>query len=190
MDTWYLAGNCIDRAGFSLLVDQWVNSARVTNIWLKRNPLSSAAADDVLRLITQTPNLRTLDLDQTEFGDAGVTSLFQGLALHGKPVALRHIYLNATGIGEKGAAAIAQYLGSPHCKLDAVYVSNNPLGNAGVAALAAGLKENKSLTRLTLASVGVSDDGIIALCNGLKQHPKVVTLDVGQSFTTEDLDSR
>lgn len=62
METWYLAGNCIDTASFSILVDSMVKSPAITNVWLKRNPLGSAAADDVFRLITQTPNLRTLDL--------------------------------------------------------------------------------------------------------------------------------
>jgi len=190
MDTWYLAGNCIDVDGFHLLVEEWVNSTQVTNIWLKRNPLGAAAADDVSKLITQTSNLRTLDLDQTELGDVGVTHIFRELTLHNEPVALRHLYLNAIGIGEQGAQAVAQYLASPHCKLDALYMNNNPLGNAGLATLATGLEVNESLTRLTLASVGASDDGIIALCSALEQHPNLVTLDIGQSYSTEDLDSR
>ncbi|KAH7356069.1 hypothetical protein BKA66DRAFT_515692 [Pyrenochaeta sp. MPI-SDFR-AT-0127] len=190
MDTWYLAGNCIDAASFGLLVEEWVKSTSVTNIWLKRNPLGPTSADDIFRLIKQTANLRTLDLDQTELGDAGVAKLFTALARYDKPVALRHIYLNAVGIGAKGAAAIAKYLASPHCTLDALYATNNPLGNDGVTALAVGVKDNKSLSRLTLASVGVSDDGVIALCEALERHPNLTTLDIGQSYATEDLGSR
>ncbi|KAF2829002.1 leucine rich repeat protein [Ophiobolus disseminans] len=190
MDTWYLAGNCIDGPSLRLLVDEWVNSTSVTNIWLKRNPLGPAAAGDIFQLVTQTDNLRTLDLDQTELGDAGVTELFNKLAVHDRPIALRHIYLNAVGVGEKAAGAIAKYLASPLCELAALYASNNPLGDAGVAALAHGLKVNTSLTRLTLASVGVNDAGIIALCNALEKHPSLVTLDIGQSYSTEDLEAR
>ncbi|KAJ4301389.1 hypothetical protein N0V90_003481 [Kalmusia sp. IMI 367209] len=192
MDTWYLAGNCIDTTSFKLLVDEWVKSTSVTNIWLKRNPLMPEAADDVFRLITQTANLRTLDLDQTELGDAGVTELFTKLAqhTHERPLPLRHIYLNAVGIGAKGAAAIAEYLASPHCTLNAVYAANNPMGNDGAIALAAGLKKNKSISRLTLASIGVSDDGIIALCEALSEHPSMTTLEIGQHFATPDLGSR
>lgn len=190
MDTWYLAGNCIDAPSFGVLVDEWVKSTSVTNIWLKRNPLGPKSADDVFGLITTAANLRTLDLDQTELGDAGVAKIFTALAHHERPVALRHIYLNAVGIGNDGAEAIAKYLASPHCALDALYATNNPLGNNGVTALAAGLKQNKSLSRLTLASVGVSDDGVIALCDALEHHPRLVTLDIGQSYATEDLGSR
>ena len=190
MDTWYLAGNCIDTASFGLLVDKWTKSTSVTNIWLKRNPLGPAAAEDLFRLITETPNLRTLDLDQIELGDVGVEKLFNALAEHKKPVALRHIYLNASGIGCNGATAIAKYLASQHCALEAIYTTNNPLGNDGVSALAAGVKKNKSLTRLTLASVGLSDNGIIDLCDALERHPKLMALDIGQSYSTVDLDSR
>jgi Ran GTPase-activating protein (RanGAP) involved in mRNA processing and transport len=192
MDTWYLAGNCIDTASFKVLVNEWVKSTSVTNIWLKRNPLMSSAAGDLFRLITQTTNLRTLDLDQTELGDAGVAELFTKLAQHvpEKPLPLRHIYLNALGIGLKGATAIGKFLASPHCTLDAIYATNNPMGNDGVAALAAGLKQNKSLTRLTLASTGLCDDGTIALCEALEDHPTMAVLELSQHFATQDLGAR
>lgn len=192
MDTWYLAGNCIDRESFKLLVDEWVKSDSVTNIWLKRNPLSPSAAEDIYRLITQTRNLRTLDLDQTELGDEGVAVLFDKLTSHAtiSSLPLRHIYLNAVGIGEKGAAAISSYLASPNCTLNSLYVNNNPLGSRGGEALAMGLKANKSLQRLTLASTGMGDRGVIALFEALRNHPSLMAFDVGQSYATEDLGSR
>ncbi|KAL1591407.1 hypothetical protein SLS60_012020 [Paraconiothyrium brasiliense] len=192
IETWYLAGNCIDTASFALLVDEWAKSSVVTNIWLKRNPLMPDSADDIFRLITETPNLRTLDLDQTQLGDAGVTKLFTKLAnyIPVDPLPLRHIYLNAVGIGAKGAAAIAEYLALPDCELDALYAANNPLGNDGVIALAEGLKKNRSMRRLTLTSVGMSDNGAIAVCEALCEHPSMKALDIGQSFATADLGSR
>jgi Ran GTPase-activating protein (RanGAP) involved in mRNA processing and transport len=192
MDTWYLAGNCIDSASLKILVDECVKSTSITNIWLKRNPLMPASAYNPFRLITQTANLRTLDLDQTELGDAGVAELFTKLAQHvpEKPVSLRHIYLNANGIGLKSADSIGQFLASPHCTLDAIYATNNPIGNDGVAALATGLKHNKSLTRPTLASTGLGDDGAIALFEALKNHPTMAVLELSQHFATLDLGSR
>ncbi|KAF2866290.1 hypothetical protein BDV95DRAFT_505234 [Massariosphaeria phaeospora] len=192
MDTWYLAGNCIDAASFDILVDEWVNSTSVTNIWLKRNPLGPSAVHNVLKLVTETRNLRTLDLDQTELGDDGVADVFKKLATlpAEKPLPLRHMYLNATGIGTKAAAAIGDYLALPHCALDSLYMTNNPMGDAGVSALATGLKKNKSLTRLTLASVGMSDDGVVAVCGALMSHANLTTLDLGQSYATEDLGMR
>ena len=110
-ETWYLAGNCIDTVSFTLLVNSMVKSDAITNVWLKRNPLRTAAAKDIFRLVKQTSNLRTLDLDQTELGDAGVAELFMLLADHDAPFALRHIYLNAVGIGKGACKQISRYLG-------------------------------------------------------------------------------
>lgn len=192
METWYLAGNCIDSASLKLLVDQWVKSTSITNIWLKRNPLLSSAADDLFKLVTQTPNLRTLDLDQTELGDVGVARLFELLAQHttNQQLPLRHIYLNANGINVQAATAVAKFLASTHCALESLYLGNNPMGNSATIALADGLKENKSLKRLMLASVGMSDDGAIALFKALADHPAISALGLLQQYGTQDLNSR
>lgn len=56
--------------------------------------------------------------------------------------------------------------------------------------LAAGLEANTSLTRLALTSVGMSDDGAITISNALEQYSNIATLDIGQSYATEDLHTR
>jgi hypothetical protein len=191
MDTWYLAGNCIDGASFKILVDALVGSAAVTNVWLKRNPLGPGAAHDVFRLITETKNLRTLDLDQTELGNRGVADLFNELAAYSGPegskLPLRNIYLNGNGISTEAAAAIGSFLQSPHCGLTSLYISANPLGNNGIEALAAALPHAPYLTRLSVQSVGVSTEGAIALCKAAAGHPGLRSLDIGQGYATEDL---
>lgn len=191
MDTWYLAGNCIDGPGFKEIVDAMVSSPAVTNVWMKRNPLGAAAAADVYRLITLTPNLRTLDLDQTELGNKGVTDLFNLLAGYSGPkgsvLPLRNIYLNGCGISVQAAEAIASFLVNPHCGLTSLYLSCNPLGDTGIEALARALPNAPNLTRLSLQSVGVSTQGAIALCESLTGHPGIRCLDLGQAYATEDL---
>lgn len=188
-ETWYLAGNCIDAAGFHLLVDAMVTSPAITNVWLKRNPLGPTAANDVFCLVTQSPNLRTLDLDQTELGDEGVAELFSLLAVHTKTIALRNVYLNACGIGTKACAQIGRFLASLHCKLESLYMSSNPIGQA-VAGLTRGLAHNSSLERLSLQSCGLKDDGVIFLAKSLKHHASLRVLDIGQGYATEDLGMR
>ncbi|KAF7555956.1 hypothetical protein G7046_g6439 [Stylonectria norvegica] len=191
MDTWYLAGNCIDGAGFKILVDAMVQSKAVTNIWLKRNPLGPDAAEDVFRLITGAKNLRTLDLDQTELGDRGVAHLFNRLATHSLPegskLPLQNIYLNGVGISVEASQAIGKFLASPHCGLNSIYMSLNPLGNEGVEALAAALPKAPYLARLSLQSVGVSTQGAIALCEAATGHPGLQGIDLNQAFATQDL---
>ncbi|KAK3115712.1 hypothetical protein LTR53_004676 [Teratosphaeriaceae sp. CCFEE 6253] len=184
-ETWYLAGNCIDAASFSTLVDSMAKSDAITNVWLKRNPLGEESAEDVYRLIARTRNLRTLDLDQTKLGDAGVAKLFALLADHQSPLSLRHIYLNANGIGDAACKQIARFLASPACTLHSLFMSNNPVGDAGAAALASGLQDNTSLKRLSLQSCGLKNiKSLIHAASGLG------TLDLGQSYATEDLGIR
>ncbi|KAM0561751.1 hypothetical protein ACHAPJ_002920 [Fusarium lateritium] len=191
MDTWYLAGNCIDGPSFKILVDAMVKSEAVTNIWLKRNPLGADASEDVYRLITGVKNLRTLDLDQTQLGDRGVADLFNRLAGHEMPegvkVSLKHIYLNGNGISTEAAKAIGKFLMSPHCGLTSIYMSSNPLGDDGAEALAQALPKAPYLARLLLQSVGVSTKGAVALCKAATGHPTLEVFDLGQAYVTHDL---
>jgi hypothetical protein len=192
IDTWYLAGNCIDGASFAVLTDALVKSSAVTNLWLKRNPLGPGSVDSLFRLITQTPNLRTLDLDQTELGDAGVAALFTRLAEYvpPTPLSMRILYLSATGISTAACEAISRYLASPHCCITSLYMSSNPIGDAGAKALAPGLQQNKTLQRLSLQSVGLTDAGATALISSLQGHPTLETFDISQAFSTQDLNAR
>lgn len=74
------------------------------NLWLKRNPLTPSSVTSLARLIESHPNLRTLDLENTELGDVGLTQFF-GL-LEGKTIALRNLYVNANGMGIEACKAL------------------------------------------------------------------------------------
>ncbi|KAG8531892.1 uncharacterized protein KY384_003528 [Bacidia gigantensis] len=193
IETWYLAGNCIDSEGFSQLSAAFAKSDSITNIWLKRNPLGPAAALNLYELITSAPNLRTLDLDQTELGDVGVARLFNNLIfaqLKSEPVALRNIYLNGNGISTNASEKITAFLSTPNCALESLYMSLNPIGDADAIVLAQGLKRNKSLQRLSITSGGINSDGAAAVLDALRDHPSLMTLCLGQHFATEDLGMR
>jgi hypothetical protein len=188
-ETWYLAGNCIDAASFTLLVNAMITSASITNIWLKRNPLTSLSSTDIAHLIIHCPSLQTLDLDQTELGDEGAAALFTDLAVHNAPIALRHIYLNANGLHRKACAAISTYLSSPHCRLESLYLSSNPLGSSA-SLLAPGLASTSTLSRLVMQSCGLNDTSIAPILTALPGHPSLKVLDIGQYFATKDLNGK
>ncbi|KAJ7646070.1 hypothetical protein DFH06DRAFT_1270921 [Mycena polygramma] len=182
IETWYLAGNHIRAPGFQLLVDAMVKSPRITNVWLKRNPLTPDSVDNVVRLITQTPNLRTLDIENTELGNDGVARVMSEIT--GKDLPLRNLYLNANGVGEKAARAIAGYLAHPACKLESLYLGANPIGDAGGLPLAEALKSNTSLLRLGMASTGLTSLSVSALCTALAAHPRIMSVDWAASPAT------
>lgn len=69
-------------------------------------------------------------------------------------------------------------------------MSNNPLGDAGVQALATGLDGNASLEVLTIASCGLSSTGVSAVCRAAAQHPRIRYLDLASRFSTADLGQR
>jgi NLR family CARD domain-containing protein 3 len=190
IDTWYLAGNCVDAESFAELVDAMILSTAVTNIWLKRNPLGPSAAKSLHRLITQTPNLRTLDLDQTALGDTGASELFSLLA-SGSPPPLKILYTSGNGLSTNAAMHVGQYLQHPQCQLHSLYLANNPLGNAGVTMLALGLASNTSVTRLCLRSVGMGDAGAAKLFLAFaRSNASLRLLDIAESIATEDLGQR
>ncbi|MCJ1251473.1 hypothetical protein MMC30_008706 [Trapelia coarctata] len=193
METWYLAGNCIDTRSFCTLARSWENSNAITNLWLKRNPLGPQSVPALCDLIRVSSVLRTLDLDQTELSDAGITQLFTQLlkiTTDNPLLPLRTLYLNSTGISGAACTAIANYLASPCCALESLYISNNPVGTTGLLALSVGLNQNNSLVRLCLSSCGLSNKGATALFRALTGHRKLSYLDIGQSFATSDLGSR
>ncbi|KAJ7354699.1 hypothetical protein DFH08DRAFT_691431, partial [Mycena albidolilacea] len=184
IETWYLAGNHIRAPAFRLLVDAMVQSPRITNVWLKRNPLTPESVPDVVRLITQTPNLRTLDLENTELGDEGVARIMREIT--GKALPLRNLYLNANGVGENAAAALGAYLAHPLCALESLYLDSNPLGDAGALHLAAALasKSNtRSLRRLALSSTNLTSTGASALFAAATMHPRLMSLNLDASVT-------
>lgn len=165
-----------------------VKSPTITNICLKCNPLGPGSVTEVFRLVSESPSLRTLDLDQTELGDEGVGELFSLLSDHDQSVPLRHLYLNGTGIGKRACEQISRYLALPSCGLVLLYMANNPIG-AAVSALAPGLAANQSLERLSLQSCGLSDEPTTAVLSALEGHG-IKALGLGQSFATEDLGMR
>ena len=182
IETWYIAGCHITTRPFKELADAMAGSSRITNVWLKRNPLGTDSVPSLVHLISSAPHLRTLDLENTELGDAGVAELFT--SLKGKPSALRNIYLNALGLGVRGCRALAEYLDDPASHMESLFLASNPIGDAGMAELAPVLGRHKSLVRISLASTGLTQVGISQLCNALADHPNLLAVDLGASLTS------
>ncbi|KAJ7139205.1 hypothetical protein C8R44DRAFT_606434, partial [Mycena epipterygia] len=139
--------------------------------------------DDIVHLITQTPNLCMLDLQNTELGDKAVARMM--VVITGKDVPLCNLYLNCNGLGQKAAVGIAGVLGThPACKLESLYVGSNPIGDVGALPLADALRSNESLLRLNMRSTGLTSTGISALCTMLSTHPHIMSVDFASAKTT------
>ncbi|PKS11224.1 hypothetical protein jhhlp_002985 [Lomentospora prolificans] len=197
IETWQVTGNNINSRSLKLLVDSMIESRTVMSVWLKGNPLGPESAPDLARLITGARNLRILDLDQTQLGDAGVAALFNSLTSHveslqGGPLPLEVIYLSGNGVSVSASKAIARFLSlqsqaQPLHRLHSIYLSYNPLGNKGIKLLAEGVRSAQHIRRLALQSVGVGTEGIVTLCNALHGHPSLRTVDLSQGLATPSL---
>lgn len=188
MRTWYLAGNHIKPPGFCELARALEGSPILEQLWLKRNPLGPSSVDSLLTVIATARQLKILDIETCELGDGGIAQLFNSLAT--TPNTLQAIYINGNGTGADGSAAIARFLASPNCQLKYLMMSSNPLGDAGAKSLASGLSDNTTLEVLTVASCGLSSQGVLAICHALARHPKIRHLDLASRFTTADLGQR
>jgi hypothetical protein len=75
-----------------------------------------------------------LDLETTELSDEGTGRFID--AICGKPSSLQNLYLNANGIGQRACASLSKYIASPECVLQSLFLSTNPIGDAGVVSSA------------------------------------------------------
>ncbi|MBE3047452.1 hypothetical protein IMZ48_34055, partial [Candidatus Bathyarchaeota archaeon] len=101
---------------------------------------------------------------------------------------LEVVYLNGNGISTGAAAAISRFLAlqgtqATSHSLHSLYLSYNPLGDAGAEALAETLPSAR-LRRLTLQSTGLNTRGATALALSLHNHPSLSVLDLSQGAAT------
>lgn len=73
------------------------------------------------------------------------------------------------------------------CTVGSVYLSPDPMGDAGVDALAKGIAKNTSLLYLALAFCGLKPKGAISILQSLAGHSRLMTLRFGQKYATQDL---
>eukprot|EP00658_Telonema_sp_P-2_P033966 TRINITY_DN24839_c0_g1_i2.p1 TRINITY_DN24839_c0_g1~~TRINITY_DN24839_c0_g1_i2.p1 ORF type:complete len:325 (+),score=81.48 TRINITY_DN24839_c0_g1_i2:63-1037(+) len=123
-------------------------------------------------------HLKELVLNCNPLGDEGVAALTDGLRWNS---CLEVLSLEYCGIGAYGASALAQdIIANDYCVLKDLDLKGNGLGPEGVAAIADGLKVNKTLITLSLADTQMGDNMVPreALREALLQHPVLEGIDL------------
>jgi hypothetical protein len=134
--------------------------------------------------------LRVLTLDYTPLGDVGLEVLSRGLR---SCAALRHLSLarcdlTATSVATLGAvlipdALLVTALAQP--QLESLTLRSNPLGPAGLRAVAPLLRATRSLQFLHLGDVGVLEEdsaALQALAEAALACPSLTGLDLDQNY--------
>jgi hypothetical protein len=117
-------------------------------------------------------SLLSLSLDCNAFGNTGTRLLCRGLLTNRS---LKRLSLASVDMREDGAFEVASYVNSSLCVLEALDLSGNNIGIAGLQALSVSAQYSKTLVELTLYNCGLSSRAVgtqaaaglaIALSNG------------------------
>lgn len=186
--TWYLGGNELDSKSLSLICEGLYDDEFCKSLWLKRNPLTAAAAVPLCRLLHENTTIELLDLQNTAFGDAGVETLMSCLS---ETTGLKTLYLDANALGVRSAFAIASYFNalvdSAKSGLTRLWLSMNRFEDPGVEIILHSLKDYIDLEGLSIGSNGCSATTAQTAYICLMDHPKLVFLDLGMYKATADL---
>jgi pimeloyl-ACP methyl ester carboxylesterase len=126
-----------------------------------------------------------LDLKGRSLGAAGAAVVAEELPLS----AVRNLHLDSNGIGDQGAASIAELLGAGASSVEVIYLQLNDIGRDGIEALATALKRNSTLRGLHLSgnkgvdpNVGTEAEaapGIEALISAIGVNTTLEAVEVG-----------
>lgn len=169
-------------------------------LWLKRNHLAPGCGAALGRLLAAQGALTLLDLSHTGLLDGELAAAAAALVGEGAggaaeaspaaapPLPLRHLFLDATGLTDEGVGSLASILATGRLSLASLSLLQNPLGVAGVTALAAATPYLPALQRLNLGGTGMTGYGVAALVDGLLAHcPGLRHLSVGWFKTSHYL---
>lgn len=186
--TWYLAGNDLNAAAISDIVDGLVGDTDMEALWLKRNPIKSDGMLHIARLLQSNQNIKVLDLHNTAVFDVGMKHLVQGLKANRS---LRHLYLGANGLTEACVADLNDYfqylIDNDIEGITSLWLDMNKLFDSGVSTLVKTLANYKYLKRITLGSNGLTDQCVDDIVDAFIDHPSLIVLDLGMYKATADM---
>lgn len=161
LETLYVAGNRINSENLAKICEHLMDHPTMRALWLKRNPLGqdkdgkrdTRGFHALGRLIATNDRIRVLDLDNTCLLPDGLLAFAEGMiSVKKERCGLRHLYLNANGLGvEEGATLMAALAYMP--ELRTLYLGMNGLGDLGCFYVVSGLvRHTPKLRSLSLAS--------------------------------------
>ncbi|KAI9366133.1 hypothetical protein DFJ73DRAFT_637721 [Zopfochytrium polystomum] len=213
IQTWYLAGNCIDGAIFSRIVDVMQSNSTCTMLWLKRNPIAKPVvgqqdpligARSIARLLACNKTIQVLDVHNVALLDEGIAAIADELSsrLVSNPASptpglgcITQMDLSANAITKTGAVTLAAILHDHLPFLDSLFLDINRIGDEGIASVCAALGSRHApsstpITRLSVGSNRLTDVGLARVCAYADANPALMMLNVGCYLSSSDLGER
>ena len=95
-------------------------------------------------------------------------------------VELSGLFLHENNIGSSGAKALAETL-RQNSTITSVSLVGNNIGDEGAIALAETLRQNSTITDVDLRSNNIGDEGVTALAKALRQNSTIIDLDLSSN---------
>ena len=141
------------------------------------------------RVLSQCNTLNCLDLAYNHWSDAGLASVVDALTASHAPV--QELYLSH-GQAEtlNSVAPLMAFLAADTCCVRKLQLDECKIGDDGARALAEALKTNRTIERLELVAVGMSQQGADALLSVVQETRVVRHLSLAGNEVAGDFDAR
>jgi Ran GTPase-activating protein (RanGAP) involved in mRNA processing and transport len=101
---------------------------------------------------------------------------------------LKVLDLNANELSFRGCEALAKYLKSDNCSLEALHIANNKCSDYGAKAIAQAVAVNRSLIHLDMTYNQINDMGLTLFAQALSQNQTLMSFKIfGNNFGQECL---
>ena len=196
----------LEDAGAAAIAPGLAENGGLRTVRVQCNWLGPAGGAALAAVLESNAVLEVLHVTNNEVGDAGAAAFAAALRKAGGGSALRELHLRKNQIGDAGAAALGKLLGEqrkePHGAGDGggggggsdaapalrvLGLAGINIGDAGAAAVAAGLASNGRLVVLGLLQNEVGDAGAAALSAALRRPGSALSvLDVSRNVIGMD----
>eukprot|EP00984_Skeletonema_dohrnii_P009307 scaffold3549_cov110-Skeletonema_dohrnii-CCMP3373.AAC.9 len=147
-----VACNRIGDLGLQALVGGLVNYCNIEHLRLSHNVFPASGLNSLVELVQRATSLKSLNICGNAIDDEGLQGLVEGMTTR---CSLTKLNLsNNNSITAVGLRSLAPFFRSDNCCLEGLELWGVNFGDEGAAALADGLKGNKSLTTLQFTSDG------------------------------------
>lgn len=175
LTTLILCNNVLGRGGVSALYKMMKENVFITNMDLSETRLDSFSIKIVAKMIKSSRSLKNVNLSGNQLQDQDATDLAWALSDN---TTMTNINLSHNRFAEKAGAKFSEILEGSGSRLEDINLSWNMLRGPGVMALSNGLKSNRKLQRLLLASNGCGDMGAMAISDAWRENSSLLFLDL------------
>ncbi|CAK4504943.1 unnamed protein product [Aphanomyces euteiches] len=204
LKTLYLSGNCVGVDGAAKLAMALRSNQTLQSLYLSGNGIADEGVKHVADMLHVNTTLKALYLGTNNLGSTGMMYLADALAVNStlEELMLSQNQIKSTGIqylvdafasssmlqlhtleigfndiDASGVIALADVLRSSPNRLENLYLDNNPVGDAGAAALGHCMAANSTLRVVDLSYAHLSLLGLRDLCNvGLRHSTSLMGL--------------